>query len=100
MKTIGNYTYSEETNEIGRGAFSRVYLGTHVHNATTKAAIKVMDFKQNETKTRHLLREVELMRHLRHVNVIRLIDVHYEKHGVAGDSIRLFLGKKRIQNRM
>ena len=42
--TVGRYTYNEETDEIGRGSFSRVYLGRHVNNPDKKVAIKVMEF--------------------------------------------------------
>jgi len=44
---------------------------------------------KTEGKTKHLLREIELMRHLKHENIVRLIDVKYEKFGHTG--LRLYI---------
>jgi len=97
MKTVGDYQYREE-DELGRGSFSRVYLGTPLVSDETcgsdggthlKVAIKVMELPKSDGKTKHLLREIELMRHLKHRNIVRLIDVKYEKFGHTG--LRIFI---------
>lgn len=88
-KTIGNYEYSEH-DELGRGSFSRVYLGSPIDGGGgEKVAIKVMELPKTDGKTKHLLREIELMRHLKHRNIVRLIDVKYEKFGHMG--VRIFI---------
>ena len=44
----------------------------------------------SEGKTKHLLREADLMRHLHHENILRLFDVQYERRGNTG-GVKLFL---------
>lgn len=90
LKTVGHYQYCE-SDELGRGSFSRVYLGAGVGvgREHDKVAIKVMELPKSDGKTKHLLREIELMRHLKHRNIVRLIDVKYEKYGHTG--LRIFI---------
>jgi len=89
MKVVGHYQYNEADDELGRGSFSRVYLARHIHNVGEKVAIKVMELPKTDKKNKHLLREIELMRHLNHENIVRLIDVQYEKYGTMG--VRIFI---------
>lgn len=89
--TVGTYEFSETmANELGRGSFSRVYKAHRGGGVGAPAAVKVLDMPpQADGKTKHLLREIELMRHLKHENIVRMIDVQYEKYSAGG--LRVFI---------
>jgi serine/threonine protein kinase len=93
-KTVGNFTYSED-DEIGRGSFSRVYQGHAINEAqvaatgATVVAIKVIELPKTDARMKHMLREIELMRHMHHENIVSLIDIKYEPYGHRGT--RLFI---------
>lgn len=89
MKLVGDsYQYDASGEPIGRGAFSKVYRGCHIKTGTL-AAIKVIELPRMEENIKHLLREVEVMRHLKHTNIVCLYDIQYERFGHLG--IRLFV---------
>jgi serine/threonine-protein kinase ULK/ATG1 len=103
------YTFDENTDLIGRGTFSRVYLGTRLNDASAsglsplahkaqegdkdKVAIKVIELPKLESKNKHLLREIDVMRHLKHENIVSLYDIHYDTFhdGAPSGGIRLYI---------
>ena len=76
-KKIGKYCYNN--NYIGKGSFSKVYIGIDKDN--NKYAIKKI-YKKNDIKYINLVeREIEIMRRLNHKNIVKLYDkIYTEKH--------------------
>jgi len=61
--------------EVGRGGFSVVYEGTE-KTTGRKVAIKVIDKKKQDAEQLKILeREIEIMRKLKHPNIVELYDV-------------------------
>lgn len=91
MKQVGDaYEYDSRASPIGKGSFSQVFLGsTHCKEDRKKVAIKVIELSRMEGKIKHMLREIDIMRHLKHDNIVRLFDIQYERFGHSG--IRLFV---------
>ena len=69
---VGNYTF---LRTIGHGQFGKVKLA--VHNKTkTKVAIKVIKKSGiDEGASKFILREIQIMKRLRHPNIIQLYEV-------------------------
>jgi len=68
-----NYDF---VKEIGKGAFSVVYLAQNKHNAN-KVAVKVIDKQaacNADTDESKLKQEVEILKRARHPNVVQLIE--------------------------
>jgi serine/threonine-protein kinase SIK3 len=60
---------------IGKGNFAVVKLATHTPT-TSQVAVKMIDKSQlDEENLRKVFREVEIMKHLDHPNIIRLYQV-------------------------
>ncbi|XP_023517341.1 CBL-interacting serine/threonine-protein kinase 14-like [Cucurbita pepo subsp. pepo] len=61
---------------LGRGAFAKVYHGRNVHTGKSVAIKAVNKLKVlNGGFTAHVKREIDIMRRLRHPNVVRLFEV-------------------------
>tara|TARA_Y100000768_G_scaffold385690_1_gene372370 strand:+ start:352 stop:1386 length:1035 start_codon:yes stop_codon:yes gene_type:complete len=76
-KKIGKYSY--DNNYIGKGSFSKVYIGIDENN--NKYAIKKI-YKKNDPKYINLVeKEIEVMEKLNHKNVVKLYDkIYTNKH--------------------
>jgi serine/threonine protein kinase len=90
--------------ELGRGAYSTVYLGRHVKTAKT-VAIKAMDWDRltrGSPKTESTLRnEIEILRTMDHSHIVKLYDVLREGAMVyiimeycGGGSLEEYINKK------
>ena len=72
-KNIGKYSYNN--NYIGKGSFSKVYVGIDEDN--NKYAIKKI-YKKNDIKYINLVeKEIEIMNKLNHKNIVKLYDRIY-----------------------
>lgn len=77
MKKIGKYNYN--TEYIGKGSFSKVYLG--YDNDMNKYAIKKIYRKNQEKYISLVEKEIEIMEKLKHINIVKLYDkIYTEKH--------------------
>ena len=76
MKEIGCYLY--DNNFIGKGSFSKVYVGYNKKDIKkTKYAIKKI-YKKNDIKyIAYIDKEIEIMKKLNHKNIIKLYDTIY-----------------------
>ena len=70
--------------ELGRGAMCHVYRARHL-NSERQYAIKVLsgEFGANETVIERFKREAQLMRHIRHANVVSVIDFGRTDKGLS-----------------
>ena len=75
MKTIGNYFY--ENNFIGKGTFSKVYIGYNKDNPNEKVAIKKIYKKDDAKYKKYIEKEIEIMYKLNHKNIIKLYETIY-----------------------
>jgi serine/threonine protein kinase len=78
---IDNYIYYNK--RIGKGSFSRVYKGYKVGYPDKLYAIKKID---GDSENERLKKEIEVMKNIKHPNIIKLYDVCYQD-----DSIYLIL---------
>ena len=79
MKNIENYIYNEDY--IGKGTFSKVYIGYEKNAPKKKYAIKKIYRKSNPKYVKYLNLEIEIMTKLNHKNIIKLYHTIYtEKH--------------------
>ena len=79
MKYIENYIYNDDY--IGKGTFSKVYIGYEKTAPETKYAIKKIYRKNNIKYVKYLNLEIEIMNKLNHRNIIKLYNTIYtEKH--------------------
>lgn len=100
VTVIRNYIVTEE--RLGRGSSATVYLGYH-RKKKIKVAVKKFEIPPNNPRVkRRAHREFELLRKLKHPNIIRLYDFHYDmkKNDIylfleycPRGSMRTFLGK-------
>jgi predicted ATPase/DNA-binding CsgD family transcriptional regulator len=67
---LGNYRL---THFLGRGNFSEVYLGEHIH-LNTQAAIKVLREQLANHDMMGFLTEARTIAHLRHPHIIQVLD--------------------------
>lgn len=74
--TIGNYKVYKK--RIGKGAFSTVYKGFHIETKNLYA-IKELNLDSLSKIKESIKRETNLMRKLKHKNIINLHDVIYDK---------------------
>ncbi len=76
MKEIGDYIY--ESNFIGKGSFSKVYIGYKKNDLIkTKYAIKKIYRKEDKKYIKYVEKEIEIMKKLNHINIIKLYDIIY-----------------------
>lgn len=75
MKNIENYIYEEDY--IGKGTFSKVYIGYKKFAPEKKYAIKKIYRKTNAKYVKYLNLEIEIMHKLKHKNIIKLYDTIY-----------------------
>jgi serine/threonine protein kinase len=79
MKTINNYIY--DNNYIGKGTFSKVYIGYKKHNSDYKYAIKKIYKKSDPKYIKYVNLEIEIMNKLNHKNIIKLYEtIHTDKY--------------------
>lgn len=77
LKKIENYLF-DLRDKVGEGSFSRVYKGTNIHNSGTVALKKVRTSDVKSKIARRLLEwEVNILREVRHPNIITCLDVHF-----------------------
>src|SRR5215831_2612377 len=72
---LGNY---QLVRHIGRGAFSDVYLGIHVH-LKTPAAIKLLHTELTSTEVLNFRNEARTIARLEHPHIVRVLDFGIEK---------------------
>lgn len=75
MKEIDDYLYNNDF--IGRGSFSKVYVGYKKKDKKQKYAIKKIYRKDDSKYIYYIDKEIEIMKKLNHENIIRLYDVIY-----------------------
>jgi serine/threonine-protein kinase ULK/ATG1 len=68
---LGNYEIVRKS--IGRGSFSKIYRGRYL-KTNKQIAIKIIK-KRNIKNENNILREIQVMKMMNHINVIQLIDV-------------------------
>ena len=69
--TLGNYKIQKKS--IGKGSFSKIYVGTSI---STGEQIAVKIIKKNNVKNENtILREIKIMSMIKHHNVLCLLDV-------------------------
>ena len=72
IKQIGNILL---TKTLGKGTFSKVKLGVHIKTGINVAA-KILDKKlANEKESSRIIREITILKKLKHPNIIRLYEV-------------------------
>ncbi|XP_029789661.1 serine/threonine-protein kinase 36 isoform X3 [Suricata suricatta] len=59
---------------IGEGSFGRVYKGRRKYSAQVVALKFIPKLGRSEKELRNLQREIEIMRHLRHPNIVHMLD--------------------------
>ena len=72
MKEINNYIY--DTNYIGKGTFSKVYIGYKKNNINIKYAIKKIYKKTDPKYIKYVKLEIDIMNKLNHQNIIKLYE--------------------------
>ena len=72
MKSIKNYIY--DNNYIGKGTFSKVYIGYEKTNMDYKYAIKKIYKKSDPKYIRYVNLEIDIMYKLNHKNIIKLYE--------------------------
>ena len=75
MKYIDKYIYDE--NYIGKGTFSKVYIGYERNKKEKKYAIKKIYKKSDAKYAKYVKYEIEIMNKLKHKNIITLYDTIY-----------------------
>jgi len=73
---LGNY---QLVRHLGRGAFSDVYLGIHVH-LKTPAAIKILHTELTSSDVEKFRTEARTIARLEHPHIVRVIDFGIEDH--------------------
>ena len=82
MREMGKLTNSNEIQDVykfgsklGSGSGGVVYLGCVRDNTSKKVAIKQIDISNDKSKKFHLLMEVQVMRELKHKNLVAFADL-------------------------
>jgi serine/threonine protein kinase len=73
---LGNY---ELIRLLGKGGFAKVYLGEHIY-LDTEVAVKVLNTWLADDEAEHFHAEARLMAHLRHRNIVRVLDFGVERN--------------------
>jgi serine/threonine protein kinase len=63
-------------DEIGFGSFSKVYKVIHISKKETYALKKISKSRLNKTLIDKFMNEIELMKTLNHLNIVKLIDYY------------------------
>src|SRR5438874_3315855 len=71
---LGNYRLTEL---LGRGNFSDVYKGQHLH-LNTQAAIKVLHGQLTDNDLPNFIHEARIIAHLRHQHIVQILDFGVE----------------------
>src|SRR5438477_372967 len=71
---LGNYRL---TQLLGRGNFSDVYKGQHIH-LNTQAAIKVLHGQLTDNDLPNFIHEARIIAHLRHQHIVQILDFGVE----------------------
>lgn len=72
---------------IGAGAYGIVVSAVDTVTDTRVAIKKILTAFNHSRMARHVLREVRLLRHLRHPNIVRLLDIDVPQQYRAWDSV-------------
>ena len=75
MKEIGDYIYHSDF--IGKGSFSKVYIGYKKVDKEKKYAIKKIYKKEDLKYINYIDKEIKIMNKLNHENIIKLYDTIY-----------------------
>ncbi|XP_013394407.1 calcium/calmodulin-dependent protein kinase type 1 [Lingula anatina] len=81
-KCIGAKYELKEDEVLGTGAFSQVILGEEKKNKGKYVAVKCINRHQLKGKEEALQNEIDILKRLEHPNIVRLLDVHEDKHSV------------------
>lgn len=73
---IGDYKF--EKPRIGKGAFSNIYKGQHIHTKLP-VAVKEMPYDKIKKIQENVKREFSLLKTLDHPNIIKLYDVFFDE---------------------
>lgn len=73
---IGDYKF--EKPRIGKGAFSNIYKGQHIHSKLP-VAVKEMPYDKIKKIRDNIKREFSLLKTLDHPNIIKLYDVFFDE---------------------
>ena len=74
--TLGNYYVKKK--KIGMGSFATIYHGIEKDNKI-EVAIKRIHVKDVKKITANIIQEIDIMKELKHPNIIRMYDVIYER---------------------
>jgi serine/threonine-protein kinase ULK/ATG1 len=69
--TLGNYKIKRKA--IGKGSFSKIYIGTSISTGD-EIAVKIIK-KRNVKNENNILREIKIMSMIKHENILCLLDV-------------------------
>lgn len=102
METFDLKNYKVYKRKIGRGSFSSVYKGYNKINNLPVAVKKINDDIVSKMK-KYIKREIEVMKKLKHKNILKLYEVIYENNNIYlvleyckyGD-LSFFLKKNRL----
>ena len=75
-KTLDNYFYY--TNQIAYGSFSIIYRGYNINNRNPVAIKKIT----KKVEKKYIDSEINIMKTLNHVNILKLYDVINEKNSL------------------
>eukprot|EP01125_Pyxidicula_operculata_P003566 TRINITY_DN1462_c0_g1_i1.p1 TRINITY_DN1462_c0_g1~~TRINITY_DN1462_c0_g1_i1.p1 ORF type:complete len:1058 (-),score=330.24 TRINITY_DN1462_c0_g1_i1:616-3768(-) len=102
--TINDFKWSTDSSSVlGRGAYGYVYKGSYKNDTSKLVAVKVCHYDPNPKNAlfRYLKQEVEIMRNLKHPNIVELLADNFLKNEVfmvmefvGGGDLRKFLDSK------
>ena len=64
---------------VGEGSFGKVYKGRRKHTGQIVALKFIVKHGKTEKDIRNLRQEIEILRHLRHENIIQMLDTFETK---------------------
>ena len=71
--TIGNYNISGRS--IGKGSFSRIYLGKHKYTKKVVAIKRIRINLENKDQNLPIEREIQIMKTIDHPNIVKMYDI-------------------------
>ena len=80
-KSIGNYLLSKT---VGEGTFGKVKLGVHLLTGE-RVAVKVLEKDRIVDKgdIKRVTREIQILKHIRHPNVVHLLEVIEKRRALS-----------------